>query len=225
MKQLVWLACISVIAASPQPVFAQEKSETTALKKRPLLDAQGGNLSLGVRNTISAFGHGSWKEIGTGVGGHFRLQLIDRVNTEWYADIIPTNIANRAHRMDYHVGWSVMAYLLSPKGFTRKFTPFVEAGHCFDMTYLKINGENTQKANRFSSAVQMGVGTHYNITPKFDITLKAQYMVHLGKEIHTHEEEDGSLAIEEHKNAGFEGHMLFTISFNYKIVKLWKARI
>ena len=71
-------------------------------------EKQGGYFSLGLRNTISLFNHGDPREIGTGAGGHFRLQLADRVNTEWYADILPANIRNKAHRMDYHIGWSVM---------------------------------------------------------------------------------------------------------------------
>lgn len=226
MKYLAIAICLLLLIASPPQLKAAFKIDSLISRKRAaILDPQGGQFSLGIRNTLSTFSHGSWKEVGTGVGGHFRLQLIDRLNTEWYADVIPTNIANRAHRMDYHIGWSVMAYVLPVNGFKRKFTPFVEAGHCFDMTYLRLNGENSQKANRFSSAVQMGFGTHYNINPRFDITLKAQYMIHLGKDIHVHEsEETGELFIEEHKNSGFEGHLLFTLSFNYKVVKLWKSK-
>jgi hypothetical protein len=126
--------------------------------------------------------------------------------------------------MDYHIGWSVMYYLIDPRGFTRKFTPYVVAGHCFDLTRIKINGEGGEARQRFSSAVQMGVGCHYNVTPKFDISLTTQYMLHLGKELHAHEEEDGSIAIEEHKNAGWEGHLLISISVNYKFLQLWKHR-
>lgn len=205
---LTWLAVLIM----PALLHAQQKFEK-----------QGGNLSFGIRNTISTFNHGNPKEVGFGIGGHMRIQLVDRVNTEFYADVLPANLYNKATRMDYHVGWSVMYYLIDPKGFTRKFTPYVVAGHCFDFTSIKLNGEGTAPARRrFSSAVQAGVGCHYNITPRFDISLATQYMFHLGKELHAHQEEDGSINIEEHKNAGWEGHLLISVSFNYKFMKLWK---
>lgn len=186
---------------------------------------QGGNFSLGIRNVISAFNHGDPGEVGTGIGGHMRIQLVDRVNSEWFADVIPANIKNKAHRMDYHIGWSVMFYVIDPKGFNRKLTPFVVAGHCFDWTHLKINDtENPMAKTRFSSAVQAGIGCHYNVTPRFDLTLTTQYMFHLGKELHAHEEENGEMFIEEHKHAGWEGHLLINFGVNYKICQLWKPK-
>jgi hypothetical protein len=185
---------------------------------------QGGTFSLGIRNTFSTFSDGDPKAFGSGIGGHFRLQVIDRVNTEWYADYITSNIYNQAHRDDYHIGWSVMYYLIKTKGFTRKLTPYVVAGHCFDLTSIKINGENGERASRFSTAVQAGIGCHYNITPKFDISLCAQYMLHLGKELDAERQADGTLALETHKNAGWEGHLLISLSMNYKIAQLWKPK-
>src|SRR5688572_27789698 len=209
MNHIRWLTVLFM----PLLLHSQQKYEK-----------QGGNFSLGIRNNISLFNHGDPKEVGTGVGGHFRLQLVDRVNTEWYADILPTNIRNKANRMDYHIGWSVMYYLIDPKGFNRKLTPYAVAGHCFDMTRIKLNGENQQARQRLSTAVQAGIGCHYNITPKFDISLTTQYMLHLGKELHAHEEENGSIRLEEHKNAGWEGHLLISISVNYKFLQLWKPK-
>lgn len=186
---------------------------------------QGGNLSLGVRNTLSLFNHGDPTELGYGMGGHFRLQATDRINTEWYADILSNNIHNKAHRYDYHIGWSVMYYLIKTKAFTRPVTPFVEAGHCFDLTRIRLNGADAAPAQqRLSTAVHMGIGTHFNITPKFDISLKAQYMLHIGPELEAEEQPDGSIEIEKHKNAGWEGHLLISLSANYKIAKLWKPK-
>lgn len=210
--------CIQLLQAqSSEP----RKQSRQAINKQ--FEKQGGNFSLGLRNTLSAFNHGQ-NNVGYGIGGHFRIQLADRVNTEWYADILPSTIGKRAHRYDYHIGWSVMYYLLHPRAFTRKFTPFIEAGHCFDHTRIRVNGENGLTKARWSSAVQMGLGTHYNVTPKFDVTLKAQYMLHLGNSIHAHEEEDGSINIETHKHAAWEGHLLVTLSLNYKLMRLWKPR-
>lgn len=211
MYRIPWLAIILL------PALLRAQPQT--------FEKQGGNFSVGARTTFSTFGHGDPKSFGYGAGAHFRLQVIDRVNTEWYADVISSNIKNKAHRMDYHIGWSVMYYLLDPKAFTRKFTPYVVMGHCFDETYVRLNGPDAPAGQkRFSSAVHAGIGCHYNITPKFDISLTTQYMLHLGKELHAHEEEDGSILIETHQNAGWEGHLLISISFNYKIARLWKAK-
>ncbi|MBL0310010.1 MAG: hypothetical protein IPP77_10120 [Bacteroidetes bacterium] len=219
IRQVVFFFIVLLTALQTN---AQEKRER--LLNKIFYEKQGGNFSLGVRNTVSLFNHGNWREIGTGVGGHFRLQLADRVNTEWFADVLPANIQNKASRMDYHVGWSVMFYLLNTKSFTRKLTPYVLAGHCFDITNIRINGENGDHRSRFSSAVQAGLGCHYNITPRFDISLAAQYMIHLGKELHAEENEAGEMEIELHKNAGWEGHLLLTLSVNYKIYKLWNRK-
>lgn len=187
-------------------------------------EKQDGNFSIGLRSIVSAFNDGNPKAIGTGAGGHLRLQVIDRVNTEWYGDVITSSIENKAHRTDYHIGWSVMYYLIAPKGFTRKFTPYVIAGHCFDESVIKINGPNGDHGSRLSSMVQMGVGCHYNITPRMDVSLSAQYGIHLGQELDLAEHEDGSLSIEKHTNAGWEGHLLICLSVNYKLCKLWKTK-
>jgi hypothetical protein len=227
MNHIRWLALLLLAAAFPaQNILAsglgknvKDSTEQVSYPK------QGGNFSLGIRNVISAFNHGDPGEIGTGIGAHFRIQAVDRVNTEWYADVIPANIKNKAHRMDFHIGWSVMYYLINPKGFHRKLTPYVLAGHCFDWTSIKLNGPNAPPATgRFSSAVQAGIGCHYNVTPRFDLTLTAQYMFHLGKEIHAHENKNGNMEIEIHKNAGWEGHLLISIGVNYKIAQLWQPK-
>lgn len=227
MKHLIWLPVLLCLAATPTKLTAQQKFKERSKAREAKFaqyEKQGGNFSLGVRSTLSTFDHGHWGNPGVGMGGQFRLQPVDRVNTEWYADVIWHNINNKALRCDYHIGWSVMYYLLHPKGFTRLFTPYIEAGHCFDLTRVKINGDGNKPMQRWSSAVQMGGGTHVNLTPKFDLTLKCQYMLHLGNEVHTHEKEDGSIYIETHKNAGWEGHLLFTLSASYKLFKIWKPK-
>lgn len=180
---------------------------------------QGGNFSLGVRSTVSAFSHGE-SNVGYGAGGQFRIQLNDRINTEWFLDVLSTNIEDKAQRMDYHVGWSVIYYVLNTKAFTRKVTPYVVAGHCFDHTRISANDHSATKG-RWSTAVQAGAGFHYNITPKLDISPQVQYMLHLGRDLHAHVSDEG-VEIEEHARAGWEGHLLFNLSMNYKFARLWK---
>ncbi|MDB5282714.1 MAG: hypothetical protein JWO06_1789 [Bacteroidota bacterium] len=223
MINIRWLAVLVILPLlSARQTFAQSKDGAADIKTLPY-EKQGGNFSVGIRNTVNLFSDEP-KSFGTGAGGSFRIQLVDRVNTEWFADIISTNLYNRAHRLDAHIGWNVMFYLLNPKGFTRKFTPYVAAGHCFDYTSIRLNGEDQANHVRWTAAVQMSVGCHYNITPKFDISVATMYVLHLGKELDADQQPDGSVMIEEHKNAGWEGHVMLIVSAHYKFLKLWKPR-
>jgi len=185
------------------------------LKNRP----ESGNFSLGLRSTISTFNNGRWGNIGTGVGGQFRLQFSSRLNTEWFADYLTSNVDGQATRQDAHIGWSVMFYPLNQAGFDQLMKPYVLAGHCFDYTRLKLlDGSNTQD-ERWSAAVQAGVGNHINMTPKLDLTVIAQYMIHLGDDLHV--TPDAEPTIEAHRHGTMEGHLLFTLGVNYKFADLW----
>ena len=181
-------------------------------------------MTLGLRSTVSLFSsdEGSY---GSGAGGQFRLQLAEKVNTEWFADMITTNIMNAGRRVDGHIGWSVLFYPLVKE----KFRPYVLAGHCFDYTRIEAVSYPTvdnshQDAERWSSAIQAGAGIHYMLTPRFDFSFNAQYMMHLGKDAHAHVHEVNGLPelnIEEHAAASLEGHLLLTFSINYAIADLW----
>lgn len=195
-----------------------------AQKNRP---ESSGELQLGMRSTLSLFGnHGN---TGNGIGGQFRLRVSDRLNTEWFADFIQTDLSGLGQRSDIHIGWSVMFYPLAST-LHKPVDPYILAGHCFDYTDItayRHHGPNESK-NRLSSAVQVGLGTHFNITDKTDISLSTQYMLHLGDDIHTgidsHHGEN-ELHIEEnheHSELGLEGHLLVTLSVNIKLVDLWK---
>ena len=194
----------------------KQKSDTTHYP------SESGMVTVGFRTIISSFSDGVPSAFGYGAGAHVRIQLIDRVNTEWFGDVITNNVDNLAHRTDFHIGWSVMYYLIPTRGFTRPLTPYVVAGHCFDETLVRLDGPNGQQGSRFTSAVQAGLGCHYNITPRFNLSLTAQYMLHLGKEIDAEKNADGTESIVTHKNAGWEGHLLISISANIKLGRLWK---
>ena len=130
---------------------------------------------------------------------------------------------NKVGRTDYHIGWSVFFYYLQKEDrLTPLFQPFIEAGHCFDYTEVRIL-QNAQSLSRWSSAVQMGTGTHINLMPRFDVSVKMQYMLHLGGDIHAHEH-NGIYEIEEHKGFEREGHLLTTMSINYKLGNLWRSK-
>jgi hypothetical protein len=187
-------------------------------KERKLRDDHSGLFSLGTRNTMSLFSDDSG--LGTGIGGQFRLQINDKLNTEWYADYIVSKGDYDVARSDYHIGWSVMYYVLNQPDFKPLLKPYLIAGHCFDLSNFVDRSDENNSASRTSMATQAGLGTHINFTPKFDCSLSAQYMLHFGKEIHV-ESEEGTVVFEEHKHAKPHGHLLLTISFNYKFADLW----
>jgi hypothetical protein len=187
---------------------------------------KSGSFELGMRQTLSLFGNDN--TFGYGTGGQFRLMLGKRLNTEWFADYIQTDLYNMGKRQDAHIGWSVMFYMLDEP---KKLDPYLIAGHCFDYTKVRAYNSITEVANptykRWSSAVQAGLGTHYYIGQRCNLTLAAQYMMHLGTDIHVEKEEDANglqfLHIEEEGDGKitFEGHLLVSLSLNFKIGDLW----
>lgn len=209
MKQIITLLLVLTL-----PLALSAQSELK-LKK-----THAGLFSLGMRSTVSTFSHGNWNEVGTGAGAQFRLQFHERVNTEWFADYMTTDIGGVGNREDVHVGWSVMYYPLKATGFKKLMKPYVVMGHCFDYTNVSENKDPSNNLERWSAAIQAGIGNHFNITEHFDVTVKAQYMFHLGDHVEAHVHE-GRFEIHEHGGFSLEGHLLFTVSLNYKIADLW----
>ena len=180
---------------------------------------QSGIFSLGVRTTVSTFNGGDFGNNGFGVGGQYRVQFANRINTDWYFDYITANIEDYAKRIDYHIVWSVMYYFTDKPNPLLK--PYILAGHCFDFTELTSNYDASNKASRFSSAVQAGAGVHLNLSERMDLSFVTQYMIHLGEDLHAHRHSDGTVGFEKEKGSGLEGHLLFHIGINYKIADLW----
>ena len=181
----------------------------------------GGVLSFGGRSTISTFNDGQWGDIGIGSGGQFMLQVSNRINTAWFFDYITSGVGDYANKTDYHIGWSVMYYLIpSSAENTTKIQPYVLAGHCFDYANIKDN-KTDNFAERWSSAVQGGLGTHFNLSQRFDVNLQGQYMIHLGNDIDTRKEPDGTAVFTKNAGVNLQGHILITLGVNYKVGDLW----
>ena len=175
-------------------------------------------VSVGGRSTLSTF---SDEGSGVGTGGQFRIQLNNKVNTDWFADYIVVSSSKNLRSTFYHIGWSVLFYPFDKMKFpANKLQPFILAGHCFDYNEKTIISNPDVTKNRWGSAVQAGVGTHFNLSSRFDLTLKTQYMIHFTKELVV--EQSGNVySIEERKGSALEGHLLTTVSVNYKLFRLW----
>lgn len=177
-----------------------------------------GTFSLGTRNTVSSFNDD--ESIGKGIGGQFRLQLSNRLGSEWYFDYITSKNGELTYRNDYHIGWSVLYYPGKTVDFSKLLQPYIIIGHCFDYTKIVDQKNNRNFADRLSMATQAGIGNHFNITPKLDCSLSGQYMFHLGKEITT-TTTGGEPSFEKKPFSQLHGHLLFTLSFNYKFIDLF----
>lgn len=214
MKKL----CLVVALASAVTLFGQSK-----FGNRP-----GGQFSLGIRSTTSLFSDESGT--GRGFGGQFRLRFFHLLNSEWFADYITSDIGGGlGNRTDYHIGWSVMFYpAFAYRNNERlKLQPYLLAGHCFDKTRFECNlfSENNV-ATRWSSAVQAGIGFHLPLHDRLDLSTSAQYMMHFGKEFEPHVRENAAgtkfLYFDDHPAQGLEGHLLVTVSLNFRIADFWK---
>ena len=198
------------------------KNDSLSIKtSSPLIKNQAGWFSLGVRTTLNVFSHDGF---GMGAGGQFRLQLSNRVNTDWFADYISVNQDNIARSEYAHIGWSVLFYPVKKLQYPAyRMQPFLLAGHCFDYNKKTILSDPSISKHRLGAAVQMGVGSHVHLSERLDLTLMLQYMMHLTKELEVEENEGVyEIVTHQHKHSALEGHLLGTISLNYKIAKLWK---
>ncbi len=181
----------------------------------------GGVFSLGARSVISAFNDGKWSDVGAGAGGQFMIQFSNRVNTAWFMDYITGTVGNKANRQDVHIGWSVMYYLISnPPENKNRLTPYILAGHCFDYTKMSDNSNHNNFADKKSSAVQAGLGTHVHLTQRFDIMIQSQYMIHLGNDL-TMNIVNNQVVFVHNPGVNLEGHILTSLVLNFKIADLW----
>jgi len=125
-----------------------------------------------------------------------------------------------------------MFYMGNSPNKKNSLSSYLLAGHCFDYTKMTENYDQKNSLSRWSSAVQMGLGSHYNFTERFDVSLNAQYMIHLGKEITANsypslipEYYPPTIVIA--SSAGkidLEGHLLVTMSMNYRLADFNKKK-
>ena len=178
----------------------------------------GGSFGLGIRSTFNYFLEDGMT--GLGAGGQWKLGFTDRVNTEWFFDYITSHSDELgAARDDYHIGWSVQ-FAFKKDGFGGTgLTPYVLGGQCFDLTRVETATDRTPL--NFSAAVQAGLGASWFVHPRVEFTGQAQYMVHLGKDVHAETDDHGHSHIHESNGFSFLGHGLLTFSCNVYFLKFW----
>ena len=180
--------------------------------------SNAGYFSFGARSTLSSF---SDEGAGVGAGGQFRIQFTDQVNSEWFGDYISINVKDKVRSDYYHIGWSVMFYPFKNLKFPKVVQPYILAGHCFDYNRMTQISDPANSKDRWGSAVQAGLACHFNLTERFDVTLTSQYMIHFTESLHA-EFDDHTVSIVKEKESALQGHLLTTVSLNYKLFKMWK---
>jgi len=225
MKQLILLLLLGISTLSySRTTFAYDDGD---------IDKSLGETSFGVRSTTSFFSS-SGNYVGIGAGWQIRFRLSEGLNSEWFSDWIVTDIGGLGSRIDAHIGESMIIYpgkqIMKPG----RFTPFVLGGFCGDYTQIKSNtyfsdetlAYEKRAKERWSFATQLGLGTHYNFTEKFDLSFNAQYVLHFGSDIHSEIETnrlgEEFLHIHKEEGGGLEGHFFFTISANFKFADFVK---
>jgi len=185
------------------------------------LKMKGGNagtFSLGARSSIGIVNDGKWQKTAFGAGGQFRLRFSDRVNSDWFLDYLTADLEDYAWRTDVHIGWSVMYYLL--RNPAPVFQPYILAGHCFEYLKFTDNKDWNNHSVRYSASIQAGAGVSFNITKRFDISVVAQYMLHIGTKLTAAKVNDIAVFTKS-SGVGTQDHILLHISLNYKIADLW----
>ena len=180
--------------------------------------SDAGTFSLGVRSCIGIVNDGKWQKTAFGAGGQFRIRFSDRVNSDWFLDFLTADLEDYAWRTDVHIGWSVLYYL------TRKpdavVQPYILAGHCFEYLKFTDNKDWNNNSVRYSASIQGGAGVSFNITKRFDISVVAQYMIHIGTKLTAAKVNDAAVFTKS-SGIGTQDHVLLHISLNYKIADLW----
>lgn len=199
------------------------------------INTNKGELTFGLRSTGSIFSE-SGAYFGIGAGWQIRYRMSKNLNTEWFADWITTDVGGLGQRIDAHIGESMIIYPGKNPGKKNSFTPYVLGGFCGDYTKIQSNlayndleSDYTKDSkDRWSFATQLGIGTHYNITEAFDISLSTQYILHFGADIHSEIKKNSKgedyLHIHHETEESLEGHWFLTISANFVIIDLIKKK-
>jgi hypothetical protein len=219
------ITIVLIFSLLPLLLKAQEE------KKNETVFDPVGYLSMGSRNCFSSFFSNGKAFVGTGAGGEFGLRIAKDFNSHWFADWIVSNVDNLAQRYDFHSGFSMMPEILSSRVGSKRLSMFPLAGICIDYTKFSItNGKNTTGGptwlERYSFAVQAGVGVTLPVSDRLDVSLEAHYMLHIGTclGIDLKGDEVRLLQMQPQQSLCLEGHYVLALSMDFKLFKLWQKK-
>jgi hypothetical protein len=200
----------------------------TAQTNKDSVPDQTGYLSMGARNSVGIFTSNGKYFVGTGAGGQFALRIAKNFNSHWFADWIVSNIENKAQRYDFHSGFSMMPEVFSPRVGKTHIALFPLGGICIDYTKFSITTGNNYTngptfLERYSFAVQAGLGLTVPVSKRLDFSFETHYMFHIGTDVEINIDGDNVELIKK-TGTNMEGHLFFAISMDYKLFRLWRKK-
>src|SRR6185436_6112729 len=104
-----------------------------------------------------------------GVGGQAQLQLSRSFSSEWSFGLARGKVNNWVSKTDLHLKGTIVFY---PTKKLTRVQPYLLVGPI--VLYSQMNDlVNTQShLGRWAPGVVIGIATHFNITPRFDISLE-----------------------------------------------------
>jgi len=123
--------------------------------------------------------------IGFGYGAQVRIRPAKHWDIELYGDYFTTNISNLVNinygkHYDTRIGGNILYYWINHPYRNHKYTPFVLLGISNEYNEILSKQINTYKFQGWAPWVDAGIGEHYNITPRIDLTLEGIYVIPLG---------------------------------------------
>jgi len=156
----------------------------------------------------------------TGTGAHGRIQLSDRFVYEGFFDFI--SYSNDLSRInDVRFGPNLLIYIR--KNTFPIFQPYITVGTTIGRNfYFDLSNRKNKETSWFYGA-QIGLGTHFNLTPRVDISLTCQYFISYSRKIET---TSTNQKTEYMKSKGYsEKNQITTVlSINYRIFDLWGSK-
>lgn len=154
-----------------------------------------------------------------GVGVQGRLMLLQRLNTEWYAEWMRGGFSDAAFRTDVHLGLNALLYFQRR---LQRVAPYLVAGIAADALTLHNRVQYRHRTTSWTTALQGGMGFHINLTWRSDLSLSTAYQQHLRHNALLKTDE-GLLAQVPQTGRTGDGHLLVVLSMNFKITDLWKT--
>lgn len=155
-----------------------------------------------------------------GTGAHGRIQLSNHLVYEGFFDFISYS-NDYSRRNDIRFGPNLLIYFR--KKIVPIFQPYLTVGTTVGCDfYFDLSNRKNKRKSWFYGA-QIGLGTHFNLTPRVDISLTCQYLISFSRNIETNTTNE---VVEYVKAKGYSPRNQLTtvLSINYRIFDLWGSK-